>query len=119
MKESWRLPTGARFFRITASSYESEVRVVVDGGTFLDMAGHETGLRFRSLPTKMPFTMPMPTLTKKDLTMSGGRRQSRRVIELFSTDASVSLGSSSAGGRASQHDGGFGDSLRFEWPRGN
>ena len=27
--------------------------VVVDGGAFLDMAGHETGLRFRPLPAKM------------------------------------------------------------------
>ena len=34
-------------------AYESEVSVIVDDGAFLDMAGHETGLRFRPLPTKM------------------------------------------------------------------
>ena len=32
---------------------ESEVSVVVDGGAFLDMAGHETGLRFRPLSAKI------------------------------------------------------------------
>ena len=31
----------------TDVAYGSEVSVVVDGGAFLDMAGHETGLRFR------------------------------------------------------------------------
>ena len=34
-------------------AYRSEVSVVVDEGAFLDMAGHETGLRFRPLVTKM------------------------------------------------------------------
>ena len=34
------------------------------------------------------------------------------VIELFSTDASVSLSSLSAGGRASQCDSSLGDSLK-------
>ena len=37
----------------TDLAYGSEVSVVVDEGAFLDMAGHETGLRFRLLPTKM------------------------------------------------------------------
>ena len=37
----------------TDLAYESEVSVVVDGGAFLDMAGHETGWRFRPLPAKM------------------------------------------------------------------
>ena len=31
----------------------SDVAVVVDEGALLDMAGHDTGLRFRPLPTKM------------------------------------------------------------------
>ena len=33
--------------------YGSEVSVVVSEGAFLDMAGHETGLRFRPLLIKM------------------------------------------------------------------
>ena len=37
----------------TDLAYGSEVSVVVDGGAFLDMAWHETGLRFRPLPAKM------------------------------------------------------------------
>ena len=37
----------------TDLAYGSEVSVVVDEGAFLDMAGHETGLRFRHLPTKL------------------------------------------------------------------
>ena len=42
------------------------------------------------------------------------------VIELFSTDAPVSLAVSSAGGRATQpHDGGLGNSLRTMAARSN
>ena len=37
----------------TDLAYASEVSVVVDEGAFLDMAGHESGLRFRPLVTKM------------------------------------------------------------------
>ena len=37
----------------TDLAYWSEVSVVVDEGACLDMAGHETGLRFGPLPTKM------------------------------------------------------------------
>ena len=37
----------------TDLTYGSEVSVIVDEGAFLDMAGHETGLRLRPLPTKM------------------------------------------------------------------
>ena len=37
----------------TELTYGSEVSVIVDEGAFLDMAGHETGLRFRPLPTQM------------------------------------------------------------------
>ena len=34
-------------------AYGSDVSVVVDEGAFLDMSGHETGLRFRPLPSKL------------------------------------------------------------------
>ena len=37
----------------TDLAYGSEVSVVVDEGALLNMAGHETGLRFRPLPMKM------------------------------------------------------------------
>ena len=37
----------------TDLAFKSEASVVVDGGAFLDMAGHETGLRFRPLPAQM------------------------------------------------------------------
>ena len=37
----------------TDLAYRSEVSVVVDEGAFLDMAGHETVLRFGPLLTKM------------------------------------------------------------------
>ena len=37
----------------TDLTYGSEVSVIADQGAFLDMAGHETGLRFKPLPTKM------------------------------------------------------------------
>ena len=37
----------------TDLTYGSEVSVIADQGAFLDMAGHETGLRFRPLPTMM------------------------------------------------------------------
>ena len=37
----------------TDLTYGSEVSVIVDEGALLDMAGHETGLRFRPPPTKM------------------------------------------------------------------
>ena len=37
----------------TDLTYGSEVSVIVDEGAFLDMVGHETGLRFRPLPTKI------------------------------------------------------------------
>ena len=37
----------------TDLTYGSEVSVIVDEGAFLDIAGHETGLRFRPLPTQM------------------------------------------------------------------
>ena len=37
----------------TDSTYGSEVSVIVDEGASLDTAGHETGLRFRPLPTQM------------------------------------------------------------------
>ena len=37
----------------TDLTYGSEVSVIVDEGAFLGMAGHETGLRFRPLPTKV------------------------------------------------------------------
>ena len=37
----------------TNSTYGSDVSDDVDEGAFLDMAGHETSLRFRPLPTKL------------------------------------------------------------------
>ena len=37
----------------TDLTYGSEVSAIVDEGAFLDMTGHETGLRFRPLPTLM------------------------------------------------------------------
>ena len=54
----------------TDLAYESGVSIVVDGRAYLDIAGHETGLRFRLLLVKMcvlvytdtrPFTVPMST----------------------------------------------------------
>ena len=36
----------------TDLTFGSEVSVIADEGAFLDMAGHETRLRFRPLPTQ-------------------------------------------------------------------
>ena len=78
----------------------------------------ETGLRFRPRSTK-----PMPTLMKKDQTMSGGRRQSRRVLgcdRTFLHGRFGFFGSMSAAGRAAQrYDSGLGDSLKTQGLRSN
>ena len=67
----------------TNLSCGSEVAVVVNEGTLLDLAGYETDLRFRPcLPRctdsdtrTRPFTLPMLTPTEMDQTMSGWRRR--------------------------------------------
>ena len=63
----------------TSLTCGSKVAVVVNEGTLLDLAGHETALRFRSCLLRcacsctqtQPITMPIPILTKKDRAMNG------------------------------------------------
>ena len=63
----------------TSRTYGSEVAVVVDEDTLLDLAGHENALRCKSClqicacswTQTQPFTIPMPNLTKKDWAMNG------------------------------------------------
>ena len=67
-------------------TYGSDVSVIVEEGAFLDMAGHETGLRFGPLPTKMCVLVHTDSALHnadadpdEEGAMNGWRGQSRRV----------------------------------------
>ena len=66
----------------TDLTYGSEVAVIADEGAFgLDLCLPRCAC---SCTQTHPFTIPMPTLTKKDQTMNGWRRQRRVSVSVFS-----------------------------------
>ena len=67
----------------TDLAYGSEVSVVVDEGGFLDMEGHETGLKFRPLVPKMCMLVYTDSaLQNADAGATGGKTGIRRIFSM-------------------------------------
>ena len=85
MKESWRPPTGG--VEVAISSGQSDRVHVLAPGSNVSVdppteLAYERSVRLPAKICVLVYTdsvLPMPTLTKKDQTMNGWRRPSRRV----------------------------------------